>query len=35
MTQFDKLVEDKVQILINGGITQITDEEVKKSYKKD
>lgn len=34
MTTFDKLVEDKVQILINGGDTQITDESIKIAVQK-
>ena len=34
MTNFDKLIEDKVQILINGGTTTITDEGVKIAVQK-
>jgi len=30
MTPFDKLVEDKVQILINGDTVSITDKDVSK-----
>lgn len=34
MTPFDKLVEDKVQLLINGKTTTITDKEVKIAVQK-
>ena len=34
MTEFDKLVEGKVEILINGGTTTIPDEEVKTAVQK-
>lgn len=34
MTEFDKLVEGKVEILINGGTTTIPDDEVKTAMQK-
>jgi hypothetical protein len=34
MTPFDKLVEDKVQILIKGDTVSITDKDVSKAVQK-
>lgn len=34
MTPFDQLVENKVGVLVNGGTTPITDENVKVAVQK-
>lgn len=34
MTPFDQFIENKVEILINGGTTPITDENVKIAVQK-